>query len=290
MPQLTFSLRAGNTPGQQRLGSRTTRMLEVDLHDLEREAAQKNDNVFSPLGVSYIRERFDDQFEGIEGDVDLVRPADTSTATRLIGERNKLLCRLMARSPDWERWLADMAGGVMRFTSVDPNTGEPLPDDQQGPLGGMVVGQPADPWRVLNEHRFPYPDPMVLDALYADDADPREIHISRPYRDICPWLWDDRDEMKVVQWTVDRLGWSPWPGSWDEYLYLSERNKHREEDGETDIFTEAVRQLLPPDIHDPALPSHFREVYIRAAKAASQRQKEFVYAHEPKPKQATFAW
>lgn len=296
MPQLNFSLRAGRCPGQQRLGSRTTRMLEVDLHDLEREAAQNNDIVFAPLGVSYLREQFDQEFGSIEPDVPLVIPSATSTVARLVKERNELLCRLMSRSSEWVRSLGDIAGGVIvmkerEFTSEESRQMFVDGRVDEIPFTERRIGTPADPWALLREQPFPFPDPMFREAVYDDDAE--AVQISPPYRDLCPWLWNDWDEMKVVQWTVDRLGWPPWPRSFLEYEYHSKKHRRRAEadmNGEDDVLTMTMDALLPPDINDPDLPPEFREIYIRAATARSQRQKEFRWAHEPKAEQAHFQW
>jgi len=288
VPQLIFSLHSGQTPGQQRLGTRTTRMLEVDLFDLERELAQNNHAVFERLGLSVAVEPQD------EVDVELakvVSGSETSRVARLIPERASLIGKLMGRSRSWEKCLADIVGGVSELRSFDMTTDEAKAAFKDGtwkenlePVSVTRCGEPGNPWQELSNRQFPFPAALMFDALFEKGAEP---NISPPYRDLSTWLWNDVDEMGTVQWTVDRLGWSPWPGSWMEHQYNAAKYaKRRPSEDPLDFLSE----VCAPQLDDPDLPGPFRDVYARVMDVRGTRQMEFELLVQRVPRQMSLKW
>ena len=166
-------------------------MLVGDLHDLEREMAKLNTDMFETTGLSYSRFPIEDAWAARpmpdrDTAQEVVFPSQTASIFSRIEDRRKLLGRLMERSPSWEGCLTETLGD-------------------------------ESPWKELADKSIPFINPIMLEALYDDDVDGDDVQLTPSYRELHPWFWNDLDEDLVAQWHHDLTGLPLWGGSWQQY-------------------------------------------------------------------------
>jgi hypothetical protein len=204
-------------PRRQLLGTRTTRMLSIDLFDCEREIAGHTTEVFNSSNVSYPRNDLEISMfsdvrsviacpprEEFEPHIGAFFPNPIGRIDSLWNDRRQILLRLANRSLNWRLGLNDMAGGVSLMTWGETGKTE-------------RIGQPADSVRWLSEDPDAFPEPAFTDAMFSDDVMPEDVTNTREYRHLQPWFLDDVDEELVARWYYEHTGSQPWGGSWNSY-------------------------------------------------------------------------